>query len=244
MTKTQIQAHRGASYLAPENTFSSFRLALEENADWIELDIHQSADGHLVVMHDETLSRTSNGSGFIKSKTREELSNLDCGSWFSEEFKGEKIPFLEEVLIWGKQHQMKFNIELKAGSRFYHGIEENLLSLLAQTEMTSQVLISSFDHYALHFLRQLHSEVKTGMLYTASLFEPWNYAKKIGVQALHPYFVTVDPILLRGASEHGLLLNPYTVDDEAAMVKLLEAGVNSIITNKPKLLYSLRENSL
>lgn len=98
MNSPLIIAHRGASKQAPENTMSAFQRALELGADGIELDVHMSADGYLVVIHDETADRTSNSNGLIKDKTLSELKSLDFGSWFSEDFKDEKIPELEEVL--------------------------------------------------------------------------------------------------------------------------------------------------
>jgi glycerophosphoryl diester phosphodiesterase len=241
MNKTLIHAHRGASYFAPENTMSAFKKALDEKADLIELDIHQSADGHLVVMHDETLNRTSNGSGLIKSKTKDELLTYDCGSWFSENYKNEKIPFLDEVLEWGQKTNLSFNIEIKVGSRFYNNLEQQLLNCINNFNMHDRVIISSFDHYALKTIRQLDSSIKTGILYTASLYDPWKYALELGANALHPYFLTVDPILLSGCMKNKIQVNPYTINDEPTIEKLLKANVTGLITNKPKLAYSIRD---
>lgn len=242
MTQTKLHAHRGASHEAPENTWAAFHLALAQRADFIELDIHQSKDGHLVIMHDETLNRTSNGSGLIKEKTLDELLSLDCGQWFSEKFKGQQMPLLEEVLPWAQKEGLSLNIELKAGSRFYPHIEKKLLSLIVQHHMKERVIVSSFDHHALQLLKSLDEEIKTGILYTAALVDPWDYAQKIKADALHPLYLTVDETLLRGAFSKGLWVNPYTVDDPAVMKQLIKAGVSAIITNEPNVFHQVKQS--
>lgn len=231
MNTTKILAHRGASGYTPENTISSFKKALELGFDGIELDVHLSKDGHLIVMHDEKVDRTTNGKGSILSYTLKELKELDAGSWFDTKFKGEKIPTLNEVLELIKGKDILLNVEIKAGYRYYAAIEEKLLSLLEKYNYLDKSIISSFDHYSLVRLKELNSEVKTGLLYTAALYEPWDYARKVKVNALHPYYITLTPEFIKSAFENNLQINTYTVNHEPTVKKLMEAGINGVISN-------------
>lgn len=230
---TKILAHRGASGYAPENTMAAFKKAIELKADGIELDVHLSKDGHLIVMHDETLDRTSNGKGLILNYTLEQLKELDAGSWFSEEFKGEKIPTLNEVLDLIKETSLYLNIEIKAGYKFYPNIEEKVLNLLNEYNMMKRCIISSFDHYCLARVKELNEHINTGILYSAALYEPWEYARSLKVSALHPDYITLDEDFIKGATSHNFQINTYTVNDESAMKKLATFKVSSIITNYP-----------
>ncbi len=126
MKYTKILAHRGASAYAPENTMAAFKKAIEMNADGIELDVHLSKDGYIVIIHDERVDRTTDGKGEVKDFSLDELKKLDAGSWFSDEYKGEKIPTLEELLSLIKNTEIYLNIEIKAGYRVYPDIEEKL----------------------------------------------------------------------------------------------------------------------
>src|SRR5690606_20002442 len=154
MTTPLIIAHRGASDQAPETTMAAFRRALDIGADGIELDVHMSADGRLVVIHDETVDRTSNGKGLVKDKTLAELKELDFGSWFSEGFRGEKIPELEDVLELLSDRDVLLNIEIKNGPVFYPGIETAVADALQKYGMTDRTIISSFNHYTLVEIRR------------------------------------------------------------------------------------------
>lgn len=233
MNITKILAHRGASGYAPENTMSAFKKAIEMGADGIELDVHLSKDGHLVVIHDEMLDRTTNGKGMVMNLTLEELKQLDAGSWFSDEFKGEKIPTLEEVLKLIHNTSMILNVEIKAGYRLYKDIEEKTLSMLEKYNMLNSCIISSFDHYSLVRVRELNKQVKTGMLYSASLYKPWEYARSLKVNALHPHYITLTEEFITSAHNENFPINTYTVNDEAYMIKLAAAKISMMITNYP-----------
>ncbi|WP_392486787.1 glycerophosphodiester phosphodiesterase [Haloimpatiens sp. FM7315] len=233
MSFTKVQAHRGASGYAPENTIAAFKKAIEMGADGIELDVHLSKDNELIVMHDEMINRTTNEKGLIKDFTLAELKKLDAGSWFGVKFKNERIPTLEEVLILVKTTPLFLNIEIKAGYRMYKGIEEKVLALLEKHNMINRSIISSFDHYSLVKIKQLNPKIKTGMLYSASLFEPWQYAKSIKSDALHPYYITLNKDFILNAYINGLAINTYTVNDEDVMTKLSRGRVSGIITNYP-----------
>lgn len=231
MTKPVIYAHRGASAYAPENTRAAFSLAMDMQAGGIELDVHLSKDGFLVVCHDERVDRTSNGSGWIKDMTLSELKKLDFGSWFSSEFEGERIMTLEEVLELMKDWNGSLNIELKSGIVLYDGLEDKVVEALRKFSRVESTIISSFNHYSLLTVKKLEAKLKIGLLYSAGLVEPWEYAKKVGAEAVHPLYFSMLPPIVNGCREHGIIINTWTVDKPEHIHNLAKAGVDGIITN-------------
>ncbi len=137
----EIYAHRGGKLWAPENSMAAFKKSTEAKVDGIELDIHKCKSGELVVIHDDTLNRTTNGTGFVKDKTWSELKNLDCGSWYSKEFKDERLPLLKDVLqlVDGK---LTVNVEIKNCPMNYPGIADDLLKLLDTYKYPNKIVIS------------------------------------------------------------------------------------------------------
>ncbi|HHW30986.1 MAG TPA: glycerophosphodiester phosphodiesterase [Clostridiaceae bacterium] len=233
MNKSKIIAHRGASKYAPENTIAAFKKAMELGSDGIELDVQLSSDGHIVVIHDEKLERTSNGSGLVKDKTLKELRELDFGSWFSPEFKGETIPTLTEIMELLQDWEGLLNIEIKSGPVIYPEIEEKVVSLVNKFSNKNRVIISSFNHYSLVKIKKIDPDIKTGILYVAGLYEPWTYAKKLDAYAIHPLFYNIVPEVVFGCLENGISINTYTVDDPYMIKRISEIGVQGIITNVP-----------
>ncbi|MGH7411421.1 MAG: glycerophosphodiester phosphodiesterase family protein, partial [Candidatus Methylomirabilis sp.] len=152
-------AHRGASALAPENTMAAFEKAIELGADVIELDLHLTRDGELVVIHDDTLDRTTDGRGPVHGRSLEEIRRLDAGRWFGQAFAGERIPTLSEVLdrFAGK---IPLALEVKAGSAFFPGIEERLVSALRHHSAVEQTAVASFDHFALKRLKEIEPTLR------------------------------------------------------------------------------------
>jgi glycerophosphoryl diester phosphodiesterase len=231
--KPVIIAHRGASKQAPENTMAAFRRALELGAGGIETDVHLSADGHLMVAHDEKVDRTSNGKGLIRDKTFDELRSLDFGSWFSPEFKDERIPELDELLQLVSGWNGLLNIEIKNGPVFYPGIEQAVASAVRKYKLTNRTIISSFNHYSLVEIRKIDPEIKTAPLYMAGLHEPWKYAHSIGSIAIHPLFYNIVPEVVKGCKLNNIMINPFTVDHPEQIKAMIRAGVDGIITNVP-----------
>ncbi len=229
----KIIAHRGFSSRAPENTMAAFATALEFGVDGLELDVHLSKDGQVVICHDEAVNRTTNGQGLIKDLTWDELQQLDAGSWFDGRFKGERIPLLASLLELIRTSDVLINIELKTNVFAYLGIEEQVIELLTKFGMVERCIISSFNHFSLLRVAEIRPEIKTGALYMANLYQPWEYGKKIKAAALHPRHFSVTPELVRMARQNGLLVNPWTVDDPIHMQRMYLAGVDSIITNYP-----------
>ena len=146
--KTKVWAHRGASGYAPENTLDAFRKAVEMGADGIELDVQMTKDGELVVIHDETIDRVSNGKGWVKDYTYEELKKFNFNKTH-QEYTKEEIPTLEQVYRLIKPTNLTINVEIKTGIYFYPGIEEKLYLLEKEKGMQGKIIYSSFNHFKL-----------------------------------------------------------------------------------------------
>ena len=182
---TKVWAHRGASGYRPENTLESFELAIKQGADGIELDVHTSADGELIVMHDETVDRVTDGTGLIKDMTLAQLKELKV-STPAEPTGIYRVPTLAEVLDLMRTTDMMVNIELKNSICFYPGMEEKILKLVKEMNMEDQLIYSSFNHYSLLQLKQLDDHVQTGILFSDGWINPAMYAKNLGINAVHP----------------------------------------------------------
>lgn len=229
----KIYAHRGSSAEAPENTMAAFKLAVEQGADGIELDIQMSADGHLVVIHDETLERTTNGVGLVYQHTYEQLQQLNAAAHFSEQVDDEPIPLLSQVLEMIAPTHLELNIELKNGIVPYTGMEEAVIRMVRDYGMEERVVFSSFNHYSLVKMAELAPDIELAALYMEGIYEPWNYALPLGIRALHPYFYAAHPEIVAGAQQAGMKVRPFTVDEERDLKKMIAIGVDAVITNYP-----------
>ena len=228
-----VWAHRGASGYAPENTLPAFQKAFQMGADGIELDVQMTKDGELVVCHDETIGRTSNGSGWIKDKTLAELKALDfsCGQ---KDFAGVTIPTMREVFELLAPTDMIINIELKTGIVFYLGMAKKLLELTSECGFSDRVIYSSFNHYTIKHIREIAPEAKLGFLYADGTIDMPSYAIKHGVQALHPALYNIQfPGFIEECRQRGLAVNVWTVNEEEHLGLCCKAGVDAIITNYP-----------
>ncbi|MFD1426751.1 glycerophosphoryl diester phosphodiesterase [Kroppenstedtia sanguinis] len=232
MDSIRIFAHRGFSSVAPENTMAAFREAAQAGADGLELDVHLTKDGEVVVIHDETVNRTTDGEGKVRKLTLEELRRLDAGSRFAKEFAGEKIPLLHEVLELVADRNLWLNIELKNNKFPYPGLEEKVLELISQYDLAQKTVFSSFNHYSLRRIKEKQPDADIALLYMAHLIEPWNYAAWMGATSLHPYWPTVTEELVQGCREQGLSLRPFTVNQARMMDRLIQLDVDAIITDK------------
>ncbi|KAA9004852.1 glycerophosphodiester phosphodiesterase [Paenibacillus spiritus] len=238
-------AHRGASRECPENTMAAFRRAVELGATGIETDVQMTRDGRLVLIHDERLERTTNGKGWVKDQTWEELAGLDAGSWFKGgAYAGERIPLLEDLLELALGSRLVLNIELKNGRCFYPGMEQKVIAAVRACGLGSWTVISSFNHYSLALCRTLAPEIGTGILYSEGLYRPWAYAASLGAGALHAEYRTALPELVREAAACGVVFHPWTVNEPAEMSALIESGVAGIITDEPGMLSALLERRL
>lgn len=236
--RTKIWAHRGASHKYIENTMPAFEQALADQADGIELDVQRTKDGKLVVFHDERLKRLTGVNQFLWQLTWEELQALDLHSLNDEA----KIPLLEDVLALMHGTDLTVNIELKNSLQFYPGMEVEVVQLVKEMDMLEQVLFSSFNHVSMHRMSQLVDPKYCALLTSDITFEPWDYAKEIGVEALHPMVNNLQrPGFVETCHQHGLKVNVWTADEDVYIYAGLLLGVDAIITNKPEKAVQLRE---
>ncbi|MFI3325910.1 MAG: glycerophosphodiester phosphodiesterase [Clostridia bacterium] len=230
----KIFAHRGASGFAPENTMEAFKLALEKGADGIELDVQLTSDGEVVVIHDDDVKRTSNGEGLVMTKTFEEIKSLDVGSFFSDKFKGAKIPTLIEVLDWMLTNEILLNIEIKTMPRLYNReLVEKTLAMVKSRNLESRIIISSFEHKAIVDSKKIAPEIKTAALMTDTILDVGNYCKTHNINCLHPYHAVVDDDMMKSCNENGIEVNVWTVNSQKDGDLMEKYNVNSIITNYP-----------
>jgi glycerophosphoryl diester phosphodiesterase len=232
-----IIAHRGASLYAPENTLAAFELALRQGADAIELDAKLSADAQVVVIHDQTVDRTTEGRGRVKDLTLADLRKLDAGSHFDIAFRGEPIPTLDEVLK--AVGQLTFiNIELTNYASKTDALPDKVAALVRKHKLQRRVFFSSFNPIALWRIRNLLPEAPIGLLalpgQNGSLARGWA-GRLLGYQSLHPEAGDVEPRLVESVHKRGQPLYVYTVNKEAEMRRLYNLGVDGIFTDDPVL---------
>ena len=223
--KTKVWAHRGASGYAPENTLDAFQKAVEMGADGIELDVQMTKDSELVVIHDETIDRVSNGKGWVKDYTYEELKKINFNKTHLEYTK-EEIPTLEQVYRLIKPTNLTINVEIKTGIVFYPGIEERVLELTERLGMKERVIYSSFNHYTIRKIKELDPQAKTGMLYEDGIIDAVDYAcDVVKADALHPAGYNVFyPGFLERCRERKRLLHVWTINEEKHMRMEREAS--------------------
>jgi glycerophosphoryl diester phosphodiesterase len=230
-----IFGHRGAKKYAPENTLASFSLALEQGADGVELDAKLSADGFVVVHHDRIVDRTTNGTGHLSSFPLAKLRELDAGSFFSDAFRGEKIPTLEEVFETVGTRGI-VNVELTNYFTPGDNLVEKVCELVRRHAMQKQVIFSSFFGMNLRKAAKLLPEVPRGLL----AFRGWKgaWARSFGFafgdfQALHPYMTDVTAQQVQRVHRLNRRINVWTVDNEEEIRRLKAWGVDGIITSDP-----------
>lgn len=226
--ETQITAHRGDSNLAPENTLAAFSAAIDDMADCIELDIQMTSDGVLVVMHDTSLYRTTGLNKNVSETTYEEIQQLDAGSWFSEEFAGEKVPTLEEVLelVQGK---IDLNIEIKTNNTRYE-IAQQLVELLEKYNMVNRSVVTSFDYASLQAVKSFNEEVQVGYILSMAYGDFYNM-DDVDFFSVNASFLskrTVDAI-----HNSGKMVYAWTVNSKSSVINLTNKGVDCIITDDP-----------
>ena len=232
-----IIAHRGASGHAPENTMVAFRLALETGAQAVELDVHQTQDNELAVIHDFDLKRVGRPKrrSKIKNMTWDELSKADVGCWFGKKFKEEHPPRLEDVLSLA-EGRAEVHIELKAGSRIYPGIERRVLDLLRRRRALDWTPLSSFDHQALFNLRALSPQARLGYLLGATpMTRAYREMAELKVESLNISRRQINARKVQTAHDKGLKVLVYTVNAQQELDGLAAMGVDGVFANFPEL---------
>ena len=231
MSPVLVIAHRGASGHAPENTLAAFRKALQMGAGFIETDLQLSRDARLVAIHDETLERTTNGKGAVQDLTLAELRKLDAGSWLGSDFIQEKIPTVEEILLFSRQHDVNFYLEMKPTGKW--GGEHSLIRALREADEIHRAIVISFDTSILENLRRIEPAVMTGLLHDGQIENPVARAREIGARQLVVRGDLVSPALLAQAKKHELHLVCWTINNPAHMRMLIAAGVDGIMSDYP-----------
>jgi glycerophosphoryl diester phosphodiesterase len=247
LKKPTIFAHRGASAYAPENTLAAFKLAFDQGADAIELDAKLTADGHVVVMHDDTVNRTTDGSGSVKSLSLADLRSLDAGSKFPPLFKSEKVPSLEQVFeLLGRK--IIINVELTNYTSPKDDLADKVVALVKKFNLEESVILSSFNLIALIQVRKLLPNVALGFLIYIGLAETALRTRLIRfgpMLALHACYKDVSPYLVQSSHRSKSRIDVYTVNHPTEIKQLFKAGVDGIFTDDPQLARKiLAENDL
>ncbi len=232
-----IIAHRGANKYAPQNTIPAFKKARELGCDGFENDTHYTKDRKIVVCHNYDVDATSNGTGKIKDMTFDELRALDFGSYFSEEFAGTQIPTLDE--FFECCHGLKvINVEIKTPLDGDRTIVDGTIACAKEHGLFDQLLISSFDPECVKRAKEVDPECKTAILYdfvsptVAEISKgPADYALALGCCAIHPVYLMVSEELVEDCHSKGIMVNPWTVDDDEAIKELARIGCDGLITN-------------
>ncbi len=239
-------AHRGASGRFPENTLTAFAAAIEAGAQMCELDVQLTRDGAVVVMHDDTVDRTTDGHGAVRGMTLEELRRLDAGVRFGDEFKGERIPTLEEVFAL-TSGRCGLNIEIKAanGKGREAGIEAAVCELVSKQIVANGALetamVSSFDWPALAIVRHLEPRIRIGLLASRWPARLVGAAFELRADTINPRSDMVTEDLCIAAHQRNLGVYAWTADEPAEMRRLIACGVDGIMTNYPERLRELTE---
>lgn len=235
---TAIWAHRGSRLRAPENTMPAFALAVAEGADGIELDVHLTADGRLVVRHDPDVTLPDGTVALIRDLTLHQLRGVDVGG---SDWGTARIPELAEVFELLAPTGLVLNVEVKNGPVLYPGIEQAVIAAHHGSDMADRLIYSSFNHLTLVALRELEPSVSIAPLYEEALVDPWAYAMHMGVGAVHPYYATLGlPGMIEGFAASGVKVRAWTVNTEADMLALMAAGIDAIVTDDPAAAVGLR----
>ena len=232
---TKNIAHRGFSADYPENTMLAFAKALEAGCDGIELDVHLTKDKEIVIIHDESVDRTTNGNGFIQDMTLAELRRFDAG-------RGEHIPTLDEYFDLVQNTDILSNIELKNNICRYPGMEAIVIEKILARKLLGRVILSSFNHHSMLECQQLAPEIPCGFLTDCWLIDAGTYTERYGMEFFHPNYHSLTDEAIQEIHRSGVKINTYTVNDPDAMQRLASYKVFGIITDNPALLQKILNN--
>ncbi|MCJ1908092.1 glycerophosphodiester phosphodiesterase [Planococcus ruber] len=229
----KIYAHRGCSGTHPENTLAAFKAAAELPIDGVELDVHLTKDGEVVVIHDEKINRTTNGKGYVKDMTLSELKKYDCGSWFSEKWEGERIPTLDEALEVFEHTQHRLNIEIKSDIFPYDSLVGKVIDSAEKYGMGDRIVISSFNHEDIQKVCR-DTDVETAILTSQIFVDVYDYARVIGTTRIHLSLPSAFRRMATDALRKGAIVYVYTVNSLEYAAELRKIGVHGIFTDYPE----------
>ena len=230
----KVIAHRGFCGEYPENTMLSFKKAVEDGCDELELDVQLTKDNVLVIIHDETIDRVTDGTGNVRDYTFEELRKFNVRATFGEKYGFNPIPSFEEYVSWVKDQNVTTNIELKTGKYYYENLEEEVVDIIKAYGLEGKVMFSSFNHLSLIRCKELVPNIECGVLVLKSgIGNPGYYVSKYNFECYHPDMEGLTEEIVDNCKAHGVKLNVWTVNGEADLRKLYDWGCDGIITNYP-----------
>lgn len=234
--RDEVQAHRGASAIAPENTIAAFRAAAEQGARWVELDVALLADGTLVVIHDDSVDRTTSGTGNLGTLTRADLDRLDAGAWFHAQYAGERLPTLEETVAVLGELGLGANVEIKQ-HKHHKSLDQLVRAVqkaISQRPPEMQIMISSFDPEALAAMHVMEPDLEMAMLWS-ELPPDWE-ARLAAIPAttIHLNYKALSVGFLERARARGIKVRAWTSNDPVELMSFWHAGLTGVITDNPK----------
>ncbi len=235
--KPIIIGHRGALQVAPENTIPAFEAALNAGADGVEFDVQRTVDGHLVIFHDEDVSRTTDGTGMLPEMTLAQLQSLDAGSWFDEQFRGARILTLSEFFDWAKGNDLLLFLELKEPYR-YTGIERQIVDRIREYDLVERLQVRSFYHANLFELHKIAPEISISELWLRHI--PWK--AEVVYKTVNLMYGLYTQENIAEFHEWGRSVTAWVVDDLDDARRLMEWGIDGITTNNPEHILKMFES--
>lgn len=236
----QNYAHRGFCSKYPENTLLAFEKAIAEGVDGIENDVQLTKDGEIIIMHDESVDRTTDGKGWVKDLTLAEIKELDAGGKFDSQYAGLRVPTLREYLELVKDQPIITNIEMKTGVFEYREMEQKLVDMLREYKVEDRILITSFNHFTIMRMKKLAPDLKYGFLAYDWRLDAGEYTQKNGIPCYHPDYHNLTWEVVEDLKTHGIEVNPYTVDDPDDIRDMIAKGVHAVITDCPDVVNEIR----
>ncbi|KRA97550.1 glycerophosphodiester phosphodiesterase [Devosia sp. Root685] len=235
--RDEVQAHRGASAVAPENTVAAFRAAAEQGARWVELDVALLADDTLVVIHDDSIDRTTSGKGSLGALTHADVAKLDAGAWFDAKFAGERLSTLAEVIKALGEFGLSANVEIKQ-HKHHKSLDQLVRAVQAdinKRDPKTQIMISSFDPEALRAMHALEPDLEMAMLWDRPPEDWAERLKTIPATTIHMHYKALSIGLLEETGKNGIKVRAWTCNNPVELVSFWGAGLTGVITDNPKL---------
>lgn len=229
----KVIAHRGYSGRYPENTMLAFQKAAEAGCDEIELDVQMTKDHVAVVFHDERIDRVTDGTGYVRDYTYEELKRFNAAKCWEGKYGTMAIPTFEEYCMWVKDEPVTTNIELKTGIYYYEGLEETIIGLLGKYRLERKVMFSSFNHVSLLKAKELEPDIECGILVDGGLGNAGYFCSRYGFECYHPNGAKLTDDVAESCDRYGIKINAWTVNDMALLEKLDSFHCAGVITNHP-----------
>ncbi|ANL42851.1 MULTISPECIES: glycerophosphoryl diester phosphodiesterase [Rhizobium] len=239
-SRNEVQAHRGASAVAPENTIAAFRAAAEQGAEWIELDVALLGDGTAVVIHDVSVDRCSSSKGNLGDLSAADLDKIDAGAWFDPRFNGEPLPTLAAVVSALGELGLNANVEIKQHphhkslDQLVKTVDEHLRARAPQTE----IMISSFDAAALKRMHEINPSYELAMLWSKVPDDWREVLQSIPATTVHLGYKSLSIGFLEEAVRHGTKVRAWTSNDPRELASFWHAGLTGVITDDPSVYLS------